>query len=120
MKVLVSGSLRGVEDNKKEDLRAAGRELGKCLAAAGHTLLVTTDCTDDIAPFVVEGFVSMAKTSQVEVHLMRGADECYKGQANVTHNWHRYDDWDMTVLEVVRYDAEAVIAVAGRKGVVQS
>src|SRR5262249_23875164 len=71
-------------------------------------------------PFVVEGFLSTATTSQVEVHLMRGAVRCYQGQTNVTHIWHRHNDWDVTVLEVVRSEAEAVIVIAGRKGVVQS
>ena len=120
MKVLVSGSLRGLEDQRKDDVRAAARELGKCLAAAGHTLLVASDHQDDVDPFVVEGFLSAAKTSQVEVHLMKGAPKCYQGQANVTHSWHRYNDWDVTVLEVVRYNADAVIVIAGRKGVVQA
>ena len=120
MKVLVSGSLRGVEDQQKDHVRAAAREVGKCLGTAGHTLLVGTDDPDDIDPFVVEGFLSSAKTSQVEVHLMKGARKCYQGQANVTHSWHRYNDWDVTVLEVVRYNADAVIVIAGRKGVVQA
>jgi hypothetical protein len=120
MKVLVSGSLRGVEDQQKDHVRAAARELGKCLGAAGHTLLVGTNDQDDVDPFVVEGFLSAAKTSQVEVHLMKGAPQCYQGQANVMHSWHHYDDWDVTVLEVVRYNADAVIVMAGRKGVVQA
>ena len=120
MKVLVSGSLRGMEDQRKEEVRAAARELGKCLAAAGHTLLVGTADPDDVDPFVVEGFMSAGKTSQVEVHLMKGAPKCYSGQSSVTNNWHRYDDWDVTVLEVVRYHSDAVIVMAGRKGVVQA
>jgi hypothetical protein len=121
MKVLVSGSLRGVKDPQQQDLvRAAARELGRCLAAAGHTLLVGTDDKDDVDPFVVEGFLSEAKTSQVEVHLMKGAQKCYQGQPNVLHSWHRYNDWDVTVLEVVRYNADAVIVIAGLKGVVQA
>lgn len=121
MKVLVSGSLRGLEkEEEKEELRAAGRELGKCLGAAGHTLVVGSDNQDDIDPFVVEGFLSGTKTSQVEVHLQKGAPKCYQGQANITPRWHRYDDWDVTVLEVVRYNADAVIVIAGRKGVIQA
>ena len=120
MKVLVSGSLRGVDEQRKDQVRAAARELGKCLGAAGHTLLVGTEDKDDVDPFVVEGFLSTAKTSKVEVHLMKGAPKCYQGQANVTLCWHRYDDWDVTVLEVVRYDANAVIVIAGRTGVVQA
>ena len=101
-------------------MRAAARELGRCLAAAGHTLLVGTDDKDDVDPFVVEGFLSEAKTSQVEVHLMKGAQKSYQGQPNVMHSWHRYNDWDVTVLEVVRYNADAVIVIAGLKGVVQA
>jgi hypothetical protein len=121
MKVLVSGSLRGLEGDQQKDLvRAAGRELGKSLGAAGHTLLVGTADPDDIDPFVVEGFLSDAKTAQAEVHLQKGAPKCYQGQANVTHSWHRYEDWDVTVLEVVRYNADAVIVIAGRKGVIQA
>jgi hypothetical protein len=82
--------------------------------------LVGTDDKDDVDPFVVEGFLTAAKTSQVEVHLMKGAPKCYQGQANVTPSWHRYDDWDVTVLEVVRYHADAVIVLAGRTGVIQA
>ena len=127
MKVLVSGSLRpptdatpGVADDQKVPVREAAQELGKFLATAGHTLVVGTDNPDDVDPFVVEGFLSAAKTSQVEVHLMKGAPKCYQGQANVTHSWHRYDDWDVTVLEVVRYHADAVVVIAGRQGVIQA
>ena len=121
MKVLVSGSLRGVEDEQeKKQLRDVGRELGKCLAEAGHTLLVGTDHIEDIDPCVVDGFLAVGNNSQVEVHLQKGAPRCYPGMANVTHYWHRYDDWDVTVLEVVRYDANGVIVIAGRKGVIQA
>jgi hypothetical protein len=121
MRVLVSGSLRGLKDERhKDDVRAAARELGKCLAAAGHTLLVGTDDQEDVDPFVVEGFVGTAKTSRVEVHLMKGAPRCYQGQANVANIVHRYDDWDVTVLEVVRSDADAVVIVAGQRGVIQA
>ncbi|MGH7340678.1 MAG: hypothetical protein ACREKH_09330, partial [Candidatus Rokuibacteriota bacterium] len=77
-----------MDHHKKDEVRAAGRELGKCLAESGHTLLVATEHRDDIDPSVVEGFLSAAKTSQVEVHLMKGAPKCYQGQASVTHSWH--------------------------------
>lgn len=120
MKILVSGSLRGLAEHQKDEVRAAARELGKCLAAAGHTLLVGTEDPDDVDPFVVDGFVTAGKGAQVEVHLMKGAPRCYAGQSNVTNIWHRYNDWDVTVLEVVRYDSNAVIVVAGRKGVIQA
>ena len=56
MKVMVSGSLRGVPDERKKDVRAAARELGKCIGAAGHTVLVGTADADDVDPYVVEGF----------------------------------------------------------------
>jgi hypothetical protein len=120
MKVMVSGSLRGVADQRKEDVRAAARELGKCIGAAGHTVLVGTADADDVDPYVVEGFLSIGKTAQAEVHLMKGASMCYAKGSNVKPRWHRYDDWDVTVLEVVRYDSDAVIVMAGRQGVVQA
>jgi hypothetical protein len=56
----------------------------------------------------------------VEVHLMKGAKPCYSGKSTVKNVWHRYDDWDVTVLEVVREVADAVIVIGGRKGVIQA
>src|SRR5262249_637059 len=56
----------------------------------------------------------------VEVHLQKSAQRCYPGKANVTNRWHSYTDWDVTVLEVVRSEADAVVVMAGRKGVVQA
>jgi hypothetical protein len=98
MKVLVAGSLRGVEDqDRREQLCAAARELGKCLALAGHTLVVGTEDQEDVDPFVVEGFQSVEKASSVEVHLMKGAKACYSGKATVKNIWHHYNDWDVTV-----------------------
>jgi hypothetical protein len=120
MKVLVSGSLRGLEEPQRDPVRAAAKELGNCLAAAGHTLVVGSEDPDDIDPFVVEGFLSAGKKAQVEVHLMKGAPRCYRQLPEVTNSWHRYDDWDVTVLEVARYHADAVIVMSGRKGVVQA
>jgi hypothetical protein len=118
--VLVSGSMRGVDEQQHDDVRAAARELGKSLAVAGHTLLVGSADQDDVDPFVVEGFLSEASTGSVEVHLVKGAPKCYDGHSNVVHSWHRYADWDVTVLEVVRYHADAVVVMGGRKGVVQA
>jgi hypothetical protein len=120
MKVLVSGSLRDLDDALREQLRGAARELGQCLAVAGHTLLVGSEDPEDVDPFVVEGFLSTEKASAVEVHLMRGAKACYSGVDTVKCIWHRYDDWDVTVLEVVRGTADGVIVVGGRKGVIQA
>ncbi len=51
---------------------------------------------------------------------MKGAPQFYPNESRVETVWHRYGDWDVTVLEVVRYQADAVIVMAGRKGVVQA
>lgn len=120
MKILVSGSLRGVDPGRKVDVQTAAEELGKAIAAGGHTLLVGSEDPDDVDPHVVDGFASGGATSQVEVHLQKNAGKCYVGKQNVINCWHRYDDWDVTVLEVVRSEAEAVVVMAGRKGVVQA
>src|SRR6188508_626463 len=120
MKVLVSGSFRDIEVEMHAPLRDAARELGKSLALAGHTLLIGSENKDDVDPFVVEGFQSVDKAPPVEVHLQKGAPRCYAGNGKARNVWHRYEDWDVTVLEVVRYDAEAVIVMAGRAGVVQA
>lgn len=120
MKVLVSGSLRGIDDqDQRSRLSAAAAELGKCLALAGHTLLVGSEDREDVDPFVVEGFQSVEKAPPVEVHLMKGAKACYSGNTTVKNIWHRYNDWDVTVLEVVRDATHAVIVIAGRTGVIQ-
>jgi len=120
MKILVSGSFRDVDSKMHAPLRDAARELGKALALAGHTLLVGSENQDDVDPFVVEGFQSVDKAPSVEVHLQKGAAGCYAGNAKVRNIWHRYENWDVTVLEVVRYNAESVIVMAGRAGVVQA
>ena len=120
MRVLVSGSLRGIDPKLLPSLQDASRELGKALAQAGHTLLVGSDNPDDVDPFVVDGYQKVAKAAPVEVHLQEGAAACYVGKKNIENSWHRYKNWDVTVLEVVRYEAQAVIAIAGRDGVVQA
>src|SRR5215211_5721615 len=52
---------------------------------------------------------------------MRGAPQCYLDHGDRVENIpHRYGDWDVTVLEVVRYRADGVIVMAGRQGVVQA
>jgi len=113
MKILVSGSFRDIDAKMHEPLRDAARELGKALALAGHTLLVGSESQDDVDPFVVEGFQSVDKAPSVEVHLQKGGACCYAKNAKVRNIWHRYENWDVTVLEVVRYNAEAVIGVLG-------
>jgi len=121
MRVLVSGSLRDVPEDRREPLRKAAQELGQALADAGHTVLIGTDSPDDIDPFVAEGVLSASKPSPIEVHLMRGSAYCYGAHGDKVENIpHRYDDWDVTVLEVVRYQTDGVIVMAGRQGVVQA
>ena len=122
MRVLVSGSLRDVPEGRKEPLRKAAQELGAALADAGHTVLIGTDDQDDVDPFVTEGVLSATKPSPIEVHVMRGAPQFYPNRTDdrVENIRHRYDDWDVTVLEVVRYRADGVIVIAGRQGVVQA
>lgn len=83
-------------------------------------MLVGSEDPDDVDPFVVEGFLATEKAASVEVHLTRGAPVCYKDVKKVRSIWHRYDDWDVTVLEVVRGNADGVIVIGGRKGVVQA
>jgi hypothetical protein len=120
MKILVSGSLRGVDAAATTELKDAARELGKAIAEGGHTLLVGSDDPDDVDPYVVDGFTTANGNGKVEVHLQKNAKKCYAGKANVENCWHRYNDWDVTVLEVVRSEAEAVVVVAGLKGVIQA
>jgi len=120
MKVLVSGSVRGIDNHDlRSQIYAAAGDLGKCLAQAGHTLLVGSDDREDIDPFVVEGFQSVQKAPPVEVHLMKGAKSCCSGKT-IKNLWHRYDDWDVTVLEVVRDVAQGVIVIGGKTGVIQA
>jgi hypothetical protein len=124
MRVLVVGSVRGAKDPQAAALiHQAGKELGACLAERGHTILVGSEDSDDIDPDVVNAAAAANPKSAIEVHLMSGAAECYAafGQSgNVTNRPHRYKDWDVTVLEVLRNDADAVVALAGRVGVVQT
>ena len=121
MRVLVSGSLRDTREEWKGPLREAAQELGAALAAAGHTVLLGSHNVDDVDPYVAEGVFSAPKPSPVEVHLMRGAPPCFTNRGDSVENIpHRYDDWDVTVLEVVRYRADGVIVIAGRQGVVQA
>jgi hypothetical protein len=94
--------------------------LGERLATAGHTLIVGSDDPDDVDPHVVEGFLATPNKAAVEVHLVRGAPPCFVGNDAVKCIWHRYDDWDVTVLEVVRGNADGVIVIGGAKGVVQA
>ena len=120
MKILVSGSLREVDPAASADLKSAGTELGKAIAEGGHTLIVGSEDPDDIDPYVVDGFITANGNAKVEVHLQKNAKKCYAGKVNVENHWHRYNDWDVTVLEVVRSEAEAVAVIAGRKGVIQA
>jgi hypothetical protein len=121
MKILVSGSLRGVDDGRKPGVRTAAEELGKAVAAAGHTLLVGSEDPDDVDPYAVEGFASADSTSQVQVHLQKNAPRCYVGKQNITNCWHRYDDWDVTVGIAAGFLTAALymlaqIAITGRIG----
>lgn len=120
MKVLVSGSMRDMDPTLAPQCTEAARDLGRELAASGHALIVGSENPEDVDPFVVEGYRSAGKAIAIEVHLQKGAPACYVGSADVRNVWHRYHDWDVTVLEVVRYDAQAVIVLGGRKGVIQA
>jgi hypothetical protein len=124
MRILVVGSLRHKSDQALRDrINSAAFEIGKCLAESGHTILVGSDDPEDVDPEVVNGAISTGSSIEVEVHLMEGATECYKGLADslkIRNKPHRYRDWDVTVHEVLRREADAVIAIAGRVGVVQS
>ena len=120
MKILVSGSLRDMPEETSQKVNIAAAELGKAIAEAGYHLIVGSDDPRDIDPAVVKGFVGANANGQVEVHLQRDAAPCYPQQANVENVWHRYDDWDITVLEVVRKNADAVVVMGGRQGVVQA
>ena len=124
LRVLVVGSARYAADQAQADLiHKAGEEIGKELAERGHIVLVGSEDSKDIDPDVVRGALSAKQSAGVEVHLMQGATDCYKGLSanNAIKNIpHRYRDWDVTVLEVLRHRADAIIAVAGGVGVVQS
>lgn len=120
MKVLVSGSIRGVDPKRHQELIAASKELGERLAAAGHTVIVGSENPDDVDPHVVAGFLAGRNGARAEVHLVKSAAPCYVGNEAVKCLWHRYDDWDVTVLEVVRGTVDSVIVVGGSKGVVQA
>ena len=67
MRVLVSGSLRDVPEERKESVRKAAQELGGALAAAGHTVLIGTDSKEDVDPFVAEGVFSAPKMPHTSV-----------------------------------------------------
>jgi hypothetical protein len=124
MRVLVVGSHRDVQnDEAKTLLHDAGRAIGARLAERGHSVLVGSDDREDIDPDVVHGALSVKSPTTIEVHRMQGSPECYptESQAGKVRNRpHRYKDWDVTVLEVLRNDADAVIALGGRIGVVQT
>jgi hypothetical protein len=124
VRVLVVGSVRCTDDEAIRDrIRKAGHELGRCLAERGHTILVGSDNQYDIDPSVVEGALEAGNKTTIEVHLMQGAPECYPNlsQSGAIRNVpHRYHDWDVTVLEVLRGSAEGVIALGGNIGVVQT
>jgi len=124
MRVLVVGSERGLPDEKTRKLiHQAGEQLGACLAERGHDVLVGADDPADVDSDVVKGALSSSRKVSVEVHRMKGSAECYtnhphKNQIKICP--HRYSDWDVTVLEVLRQDAHAVITLGGRTGVVQT
>ena len=120
MKILVSGSLRDMPEETRQKLAGAATELGKAIAVAGHHLIVGSDDAEDIDPAVVAGFLGANAKGKVEVHLQRGAAPCYPPQENIQNIWHRYDDWDITVFEVVRKTADAVVVMGGRQGVVRA
>jgi hypothetical protein len=120
MRVLVSGSIRSIDPVRQPQLLAAAKELGERLATAGHTLIVGSEDPEDVDPHVVAGFLGTPTKALVEVHLVRSAPPCFVGNDAVKCIWHRYDDWDVTVLEVVRGHADGVIVIGGAKGVVQA
>lgn len=123
VRILVVGSVRGVEDPLRvEAIRAAARDIGKELATRGHTALVGTDDPEDIDPNVVEGVFSAGSgKGAVEVHAPQGMREPFAGntEPNLSVVWHQFPDWDVTNAEVVR-DVDAVLAIGGRVGVVQA
>ena len=124
MKVLVAGSVRNIEvkgendEKKRASLREAAKALGRELAKNGHVLLVGSEDPDDIDPHVVEGFLESDQGSRVEVHLVKGAEDCYVTKPSVENIRHRYFDWDVTVLDTVREDTDGVIVIGGKVGVV--
>ncbi len=120
MKVLVSGSIRGIDPARRQQVLDAAKELGERLALAGHTLIVGSEDPNDVDPHAVAGFLSTQNKTVVEVHLVKSAKPCFVGNEAVKCIWHRYDDWDVTVLEVVRGHADSVIVIGGSKGVVQA
>lgn len=120
MRVLVSGSIRGINPVRQQQVVTAAKELGARLATAGHTLIVGSENPDDVDPHAVAGFLSTQNKAPVEVHLVKSAAPCYVGNDAVKCIWHRYDDWDVTVLEVVRGHADSVVVIGGSKGVVQA
>ncbi len=141
MRVLVVGSVRHWEAKKSNGarwepidddaerekreiaLKTAAEEIGKALARRGHQVLVGSEDPGDVDPAVVKGATSEPSHKVVEVHLMQGALECYEDlqrEKKVLNVRHRYGDWDVTVLEVLRKDADAVIALGGRVGVIQT
>lgn len=125
MRVLVVGSDRAIEDQDvelKKQIHNAGRAIGRSLASRKHTILIGSDDARDIDPDVVSGAIEVDPTAKIEVHLKQGVPHCYRntGGTNIHNRTHRYQDWDVTILEVLRHDADAVIAIGGRVGVVQT
>ncbi|HAA10622.1 MAG TPA: hypothetical protein DCE41_02565 [Cytophagales bacterium] len=108
-----------------EPLRKAGYELGTVLAKRGHTIVVMGDHDDDIDPYLVKGFIGGRKQlpDPVKVSVPKHdrkppytADE-FKGLVKVVP--HASEDWDITILDTV-YEVDAVIAIGGRSGVIQT
>jgi hypothetical protein len=120
MRVLVSGSIRSIDAARQPHVIAAATELGERLATAGHTLIIGSEDPDDVDPHVAAGFLATPNMAPVEVHLVKSAQPCFVGNDAVKCIWHRYDDWDVTVLEVVRGSADSVVVIGGSKGVVQA
>jgi hypothetical protein len=123
MKVLVVGSERAaLTPEEKASIHRAGALLGASLAKRGHTILVGSDDPTDVDPDVVRGALESDGDAKIEVHLMAGAELCYQklGAKNVVNLFHRYADWDVTILEVLRQSADAVVAIGGKTGVVQA
>jgi hypothetical protein len=120
MRVLVVGSVR--EAQRADAIQAAAREIGKALGAQGHVVLVGTDDPIDIDPSVAAGVLEAGNAAaRVEVHVPHGMAEPYaaKRPEALKVVRHQFPDWDVTNMEVLRR-ADAVVALAGRAGVVQA
>jgi hypothetical protein len=109
-------------EQRVEEIQRAAEAIGSELGRRGHTVIVGSDDLQDVDPYVVKGVLSAEGGSgKVEVHVPLDTDEPYQSQPDKRLKVvpHSFPDWDVTNMEALR-DADAVLALHGRVGVVMA